>query len=93
MKTIHKYEIERSPNTYGEVRIQARAGADFVSAGLQGSRIVVWAIVDDAAPLVPWGIAVCGTGQPVEPILRSTSFLGTVEQGFYFWHVFDMGPQ
>ena len=89
--TIYKYRLDRKPNEYGEIPVLLPAGARTISVGLQGDGIVIWAIVDDEAPddaCRTWFL-VLGTGK------RNNSpgfgeFIGTVNQGPSWWHVFKL---
>lgn len=48
----------------------------------------LWAIVNDAAPIVHFDILLVGTGQPFEYLSQSDTHIGTYQDGSFVWHWF-----
>lgn len=65
-------------------------GAKILSVQIQGDRITLWAVVDTLADEVPREINIRGTGHALRGV-KPDSFIGTVQDGPYVWHVFDSG--
>lgn len=96
MKRIFKYRLDGAAQYRTEgfsvgrsFVIMMPAGAEVLSAGMDGAEIAVWAVVDTEAPPVPVSFSVLGTGLDVRDDGR---FIGTVRDGAFVWHVFA-GPQ
>lgn len=49
--------------------------------------LTLWALVSDAAPVVPREVYVVGTGRPADHVV-GCDFLGTLQDGPLVWHVF-----
>lgn len=85
MKTIHKYRL----NITDQQTVDLPRGALILSAGLDPAGVLcLWAAVDTDKPAQPREIRIFGTGHPVpETPIR---FIGTVNQGSFMWHVFEL---
>lgn len=71
--------------------VQMPKGAQILHVGLQGDRICIWAGVDPVLhDMQPRRIQVVGTGH--EELPGNVWHLGTVQQGPYVWHVFEVFP-
>jgi hypothetical protein len=89
--TIWKFPIPREMNEYGDVSVTMPWGAHVLSAGVQNNTICVWAEVkpDDIIKSETsrnFGIRATGgllTGD-------ETAFVGTVFQGHFVWHVYEL---
>lgn len=64
------------------------AGAEILAVGVQADGIMLWARVDPAvSERQGYNIAIVGTGHPAPDDTQST-YIGTVMDGPYVWHVF-----
>lgn len=63
--------------------------ARFLSVGLQGDNIVLWALVDKTLPQEPVMVLMAPTGQDwSDTSMAYTEFIGTVQVGGIVYHVF-----
>lgn len=86
MKTIYKYNISSTQNT-----LILRKGAQILSVGYQGLRMMLWAVVDTDAPQQNREVLVLGTGWNTD-LQEHHKFIGTLQDNVGFvWHVFDGG--
>jgi hypothetical protein len=84
MNTIHKYELLLTD----EQTIDTREGAIVLSATEQNGSLVIYAMVDDKADIVPLRVGIFGTGNPVL-LSGDWRFVNTVPTSSgYVWHVF-----
>lgn len=85
MRAIYKYGIGLE-----HTLVAMPVGARVISAGLQDSGIVVWAIVDEHAPKEYRQFTVLGTGWGVADNIDKWTFVGTIQApNGLVWHVFD----
>jgi len=63
------------------------AGARIVHAGMQGTKLCIWSIVEPSQETVLRQLVVVGTGREVR---NDAIYIGTVMDGPYVWHVFDI---
>jgi hypothetical protein len=82
---IYKYDLGGLDHR----KVLMPQGARVLSCGKQGNSIMVWAVVDSAAPTVIRRFFVTWTGRLIE----EGSFIGTILDGPYVWHVFDHGEE
>jgi hypothetical protein len=69
----------------------APADAEFLSAGVQGSTMVVWALVEEEGPLMRRPLVVTNTGAEAR-LSKFSRFLGTVtSDAGIVWHVWSDG--
>lgn len=88
MKTIWKYPLNLGFN--GQ-RIRFRKGAKILKADMQGEAICIWALVEDTEKEEWRDIAIYGTGHRIpDELLNRLSFIDTVMDGSYVWHVFEL---
>lgn len=83
MRAIHKYSLALT-----DVQALGLPGdANPLTVQFQRGELCLWAVVDPAAPRVPWEVRVLGTGQlfPEAPLGQ---YVGTVQQENYVWHVY-----
>ncbi len=88
-KAIYKYKLPLSISR--DPVVQMPRGAISLSANMQNGWLCVWALVDPDMPLVDHLFSVLGTGHPVDAMDEQGAFIGTVFDGPYVWHVFDLG--
>jgi len=81
VKTIYKVPL----NNF--VKIQK--GARLLTAQLQGKAIVIWYECDKDAPLITRVLETVGTGWEMDEI--SGTYLATVQQNSFVWHIYDKG--
>lgn len=90
MKTIHKWPLGDGlslSNVNGVVLRDVPLGAAFLRVGVQGGLLHLWALVNTGSPAAAVTVHVRGTGKPCEG-LDAESYVGTVEDGPFVWHVF-----
>ena len=85
-RTIWKYGLEIT----SEQSILMPMDSIPLHVGVQGSNLVMWVQVDPTAPTVKRVIRVFGTGQPI-PTDVTHWYVGSVQIGFFVWHVYDEG--
>ena len=64
--------------------------AKVVHVGIQGEHICLWAIVDTQASVETRVFQIVGTGH--EEVFEGMAHVGTVQQGPWVWHVFEVWP-
>ena len=84
MNTIYKYQLE----LIGVQTVDMPKNAKVLCARVQNTILYLWAIVNTNEKKVPKIITIYGTGQPT-PDLTHAKYIGTVQDGFYAWHVFE----
>lgn len=95
-ETVWRYPLNRGPGVVHEFTMPK--GATFVSAGLRGNQLCVWARVDPHAEPEVRNLIAIGTGHFADvPLGR---FVGRIAEpstpltsglGFHFqWHVFEV---
>jgi len=82
MRQVWKFET--SPN---ENPIQMPEGAEILSVGFQGSKLMLWALVDIEARLTDRIIIVRGTGHNIRS--KNLLFIGTTFMDSLVFHVFE----
>jgi hypothetical protein len=82
---IWKYELN-----YGLQEVSVPIGAVVLSVGIQNSEIMTWVLVDETAKKESRRFFVTGTGHVWPPMKGLPIFVGTVFQGSYVWHVFEI---
>lgn len=87
MVTIYKYPLKIQDKQELSLPSPARA----LSVGVQGGKLVLWAVVDpDGTVFQPCQIVIYGTGHPIEDE-GEYKFLGTVQMpNGLVWHVFEV---
>lgn len=90
MATIWKFPLSLVPDYQG---VQMPAGSRLLAVQLQREFVVLWAIVQDTAPMVRREIARFGTGEKLPP--NPGEYIGTVQvsDGHLVWHYFDQGSR
>lgn len=91
MKRIYKYPIIGTDVAACQ-EIEINAGAGILSAGRDpNGDICIWAMIDDASPIVKKNIYCIGTGWPLDLIFTQNeivNFIDTIKEGPYMWHIF-----
>lgn len=86
MKTIWKFEVTDEPIVMPE-------RAQILKVGYQFVTLCLWALVDPAKPKQQRRIVVLGTGFEREDAeMEGLTYIDTVFDGSFVWHVFDGGP-
>ncbi len=92
MKRIWKYDLP----IQDESTIYLPQGAEVLSvqeppSALPGEALVLWAEVDDEAPIVQRLFKIYGTGHPIKNREPGDWYLATVQtaKGLLVWHVFE----
>ena len=86
MKRIFKYPLAITD----EQRISMPVGAEILCVQMQADTMTIWARVDDAAPVERRLIRVFGTGHDASESV-DLSYVGTVQERWFVWHVFEGG--
>ena len=81
MRRIYKYRLAD-----GKV-ITARI-EKFLHLDYRNGIPTVWAIMNDSFPEITYQIVVQGTGGDMPNDLDESTYLGTLQNGFYVWHYF-----
>lgn len=67
-------------------------GAKLLTVQMQGDAIMLWAELDEAAPIVVRNLIRYGTGWDVAK--DPGTYVGTVQgSGGFVWHLYDQGEQ
>lgn len=82
MRAIWKYPLDVTD----QQTVGMPAAAQVLSVADQAGALTVWALVDTEAAIEPRRFWIVGTGRPM-PVSGAT-FLGSVQQGPFVWHVF-----
>ena len=82
--TIWKFPLELT----NKQEVQMPVGANVISVDNQHGQICMWALVNDEAEKETRTFEVVGTGHYMRDIDRD--FVGTVQQGPFVWHVFEV---
>ena len=82
---IYKYPLEEG---IGSQQVELPAGARILCAQMQGPSLFLWAIVNPVHPFEHRNFFVVGTGQPFPE--GTASYISTVQQGPFVWHVFEV---
>lgn len=80
MITIYKYSIK------GLAMLPDNA--KMLTAAFQESQLRVWAKVDTDSPVVPYRFKVFGTGWDATDLTPEDTFLATIFEDQFVWHVF-----
>lgn len=86
------HRIWKYPLAFEEIQdVKMPAGSMVVHVAEQQEQIVLWALVDTAAPLEVRRFKLAGTGHEVPSDGEVFPYLGTaVMSNGYVWHVFDV---
>lgn len=90
-KVIWKFEIHRPSNVYGVIPIEGvPVGVIWLSAQMQNHLFCLWGEVDPAADKISAAVCLVGTGHepPDEVEDDGMTFLDTVQQDGFVWHVY-----
>lgn len=89
MLKIFKYQIPDNSRTSFELEMPV--GSKILKAGPQGTREMVWAIVDlDVSPRTEIRyFKVYGTGDPINESIEHIEYLGSWHNPFA-WHLFEI---
>lgn len=87
MSAIWKYPLELQDRQI----VQMPDGAELLHVADQDGVLCVWARVDEQRPPTDRIIYVRGTGHPVERKADGEihRYVGSAQQGYFVWHVFD----
>lgn len=88
MRTIYKFPLAVTD----EQQIEMPRGSRFLGVETQGGVLYLWAIVETENPRYRHAFYVVGTGNPLPVDAVESTYLGTVDEGPFVWHVFDGGP-
>lgn len=91
MTTIWKYTLEVTAAQTVDI---PSGSTILLPAQAQDGKIVLWAVVDPAAPPVPNEFRIFGTGAPADfaPDSAGNHYAGSVQLGQFVWHVFHIRP-
>lgn len=86
-RTIFKYPLKPLDQQTVELPLMSKP----LSVGLDPTgQLCLWALVDAKITgfFTAWKVWIVGTGKPVPDRVEETTFLGTVRQEAYMWHIF-----
>lgn len=86
MMVVYKYPL----SLVSKQHVQMPLGAKILSVAKQREQLCLWALVDTEAVSYARLIEIHGTGQRFKQS-ESQSFVGTVFDVPFVWHVFDCG--
>lgn len=87
MRVIYKYTL----SLIDRQNIEMPTGYEILSIGVQGSNLVLWAMVDPEMKETKVPIEINGTGNGfVEFEGEEKKYIGTVQLEFFVWHVFEI---
>lgn len=91
MITIWKFALDHPKNVYGRVEIEMPIDAQVLSCQEQDGRLCLWAKVDieTADRTKTRAFYIAGTGKVLDPGERQYTFIDTVQQPPFIWHVFE----
>lgn len=84
MKRVYKYEIDKSIE-----KISMPFGAKILSAQIQKDKICLWAEVDTENETTQRAFIIFGTGHDINFKNDEISYLATVQQGIFVWHIYE----
>lgn len=91
MAVIHKYVIQPSEEIQ---HVSVPYGSKIVSCGVQYGQAVMWVmkLEGTASPesMTFLRFMVVGTGQNIDDTEYYPKFRGTIQDGWYVWHVIEM---
>ena len=79
MQIIYKYKYQEN--------ISVPVGAEFLTADMQHSHIILWFSVNPTASTTQRKFKVVGTGQYYDAV--GLSYLTTIFDGQFVWHLFE----
>ena len=84
MTRIFKYKLEMVTKQ----TISMPVDAVVLCAQMQCSELYIWAIVDENESCIDWEFLIFGTGDEFN--FNNMRYIGTVQQGIYVWHIFNL---
>ena len=83
MITIYKYPLQH--------HILMPQKSEILSVGLDPSgEMCLWAIIETNNADITYDFAIVGTGQKLPPDCIKRNFLGTIKNGGFMWHIFQI---
>ncbi|WP_020403778.1 DUF7352 domain-containing protein [Gracilimonas tropica] len=81
MKVIYKYKVQPS--------VMIREGAEILKIAYQNGELYLWAMVDSEADEEERNFCIVGTGNKLSSKAKNGTYLETVFQQGYVWHIFE----
>lgn len=85
--TIWKFVIGKANDV---VNVGMPKDAKILSVAMQAGQLCLWALVEPRAELTMRAIRVIGTGWDLADDIKKAAFIGTVLDGAFVWHVFEV---
>lgn len=85
--TVYKYVLALTD----EQNVSMPQNAVFLSCQMQRGDICLWALVEEKYPTEQRVIRIYGTGNPISNPMWPGTFIATVQDRSFVWHVFDGG--
>lgn len=82
---IYKYPMSQE-TTY----IPMPKGAQILDVQMQHGVPTIWALVHETAELETRNFQTVGTGQSLSDNMKDYSHIGTVQDGSFVWHIFEV---
>ena len=91
-ETVYKYLLPGNANEFGEFKVSLPIESKVIHVDIQNGQRVLWAQVNNKAPLVDRRVVVVGTGRIGPDDLPNLDHVSTFFEGPFVWHVF-VGPE
>ena len=89
MRTIYKYSFDKEfPACYGSFEIEMPIGVRILSVAPEGTKVMIWALVDTDKPLETVRFRIVGTGHEL-PSDKPFYFVATFFEKPFVWHLFS----
>ena len=82
--TIYKYKI----SLLDKQELILPKQAKILSVQVQNGSICIWALVDENLEKEKRQVLIIGTGENIEDDLFVYTYIGTIQQAPYVWHIF-----
>lgn len=79
MLVVHKYTAQDTR--------EMPVGAQVIHAAQNNGKHLIWAIIDTTAKMEPVQFSTVGTGRPIPD---GASYVHTIQDGPYVWHLFKL---
>ncbi len=83
MKVIYKYRMAD--------KVEMPKNSAILSVAMQHDKLTLWALVETEEPLIHRLFFVAGTGSSQLLSADSKTFIATVQDPPFVWHIFDLG--
>lgn len=85
MTTIYEYPMSTETS-----KISMPKGAQVLHVAMSGNVPMIWALVDEDAPMEERDFQTVGTGWPMTERVRKSPYIGTIMDSPFVWHIFEV---